>query len=166
MKKIFFLLLFFSLKTISQNPGFELLKKFNGVELYYKKKLVSEEKKKDVWLIEIEYFNNTSKDLFYKSNLVKVSEFDKKIGNKDYFVSHFTEIKIENVKNIFSDSNTRISGDITRLLTNLFEPIYIIKKGKTYTDKIQFYTEKGVEPIITTTIMNSIFFTDNIYDFL
>jgi len=59
-----------------------------------------------------------------------------------------------------------LRGDKTRLLTDKYEDIFILKKGKTYTKSMDFRSDKNVEPVLSIQIINSITFTDNIKDFL
>ena len=173
MKKILLVLLialpFF---CFSQNAGFTLLKKINGVEIYYKVSKTKETDKKDTWLVEFEYFNNTGADLFYKT--VKETQKSDLLSTilqeerKEQQVSNFAKVFIENIKalDFTSTSSSDVSGDKTRLQTDKEEGIYRIKKGKTYTLSMDFKGKKGIEPVISIQIVNSISFTDNINEFL
>lgn len=173
MKKIIILLLF-PIFCISQNPGFLLLKKVNGVEIYYKLSKTKETEKKDTWLVESEYFNNTSNDIYYKSVKPDQDKSDKLIDNllktkeDNLQISNFASVFIQNTKalDFTSDSQKNITGDKTRIVTDKGENIYRLKKGKTYTLSMDFKGNKTVEPIISIQVINSISFTDNIFDFL
>lgn len=168
MKKIILLFLFFPIFCIAQNPGYELLKKINGVDVYYKKSKTKEGDKKDTWVIEFEFNNNSGKDIYYKSTIEESDNVSKLLGDdKTKEIYHFAQISLENAKKLsfVSDSNMKLSGDKTRLSTDNKENIYIIKKGKTYTQAMDFRAEKGIDPIISLQIINSISFTDDITDF-
>lgn len=175
MKKIILAALFVCGNAIAQNPGYELLKKINGVEVYYKMRKTKESDKKDTWLIEFEYFNITGKDIFYKTSLqenkksfgdILMNSIDKEDSKTQ--VSNFASILIENTKalDFVSDTESNITGDKTRLSTNQGEALYIIKKGKTYTRSMDFKGKKGITPVIAISIVNSISFTENLFEFL
>ena len=168
MKKVICILLLITNLVYSQNPGFELLKKINGVEVYYKKTKTKEATSKDTWIIEFEYTNNSNGDLFYKTDVVAQSSLEVYLKTEKTIISHFAVINIENTKAIsfISDRDIFLRGDKTRLKTDKYENIYILKKGKTYTKSMDFRSDKNVEPVLSIQIINSITFTENIKDFL
>lgn len=172
MKKLLLLLFLFSSFCFSQtNNDFKLLKKINGVEIYYKVKKLRDTKSKTDWLIEFEYTNSTNNDLFYKSFFIKEKPnlldvvSDKETKEKEE--TSFCKINIEN-KNGFWNSNSSggITGDKTRLKTDKNETILLLKKNKTYTRSFEMRTNIEEEPIINISIINSISFTEDINDFL
>lgn len=167
MKKIIFALLF-PIICFAQNPGFELLKKINGVEIYYKATKTKEAAKKDTWIVEFEYKNTSGHDIFYKTTIEQPNSLDKALGGKEVTIDHFAVVFIENTKGMsfISDDKALLTGDKTRLSTDNNERIYMFKKGKTYTKSMDFRGDKGIEPIISIQIINSISFTENISEFL
>jgi hypothetical protein len=169
MKKLLVLFMVaFGTIANAQNPGYVLLKKINGVDVYYKKSKTKEGDKKDTWVIEFEFNNNSDKDIYYKSQVSEPGDIDKILGDKDNKeIFHFARISIENAKKLsfVSDSNMELSGDKTRLSTDQKENIYIIKKGKTYTKNMGFRADKGIDPVMSLQIINSISFTNDITDF-
>lgn len=174
MKKILFFLFFTSTFCFSQtNNEFKLLKKINGIEIYFKVKKLRDTKSKTDWLIEFEYTNSTSNDLFYKSFFTKEKPnlldalSDKEPKTKESEELSFCKINIEN-KNGFFNSNASggITGDKTRLKTDKNETILILKKNKTYTKSFEMRTNIEEEPIINISIINSISFTEEINDFM
>ena len=164
MKKLLLIaILAITSQLVAQNPGYILLKKINGVEIYYKTVKTKEDTKKDTWSIDFEYINTTGKDIFYKSVLSEATIFE----NAGY-ISYFGVVTIKNAKmlSLSTSDPTDVSGDKLRLLTDKGEPIYIIKKGKTYTRNMDFRAEKGVEPILSIEVINSISFTESITEFM
>ncbi len=96
MKKITFLLFFVTSFIFAQNPGFSLLKKINGVDIYYKSSKTKEDTKKDTWLIEYEYINTTGKDIYYKANIIKDGGL---FGTGEYLIiGYFALVSIKNAK--------------------------------------------------------------------
>lgn len=168
MKKItLLLLLLVPVFAIAQNPGFTVLKKINGVSIYYKMTKTKEGDKKDSWLIEFEYGNESGKDLFYKSSLQEAGTMDQIMGNNSKVENaDFAFISIENTKALsFSSGSINLFGDRLRIKTDKDESIFILKKGKTYTKTLDFKGNKGIEPVLNVQIVNSISFTDQINDF-
>ncbi len=166
MKKITFLLFFVTSFIFAQNPGFSLLKKINGVDIYYKSSKTKEDTKKDTWLIEYEYINTTGKDIYYKANIVKD---DGIFGTGEYLIiGYFALVSIKNAKamSLSTSDDIDISGDKTRLQSDKGEPIYIIKKGKTYTRTMDYRNDKGIEPLITIMIEDNITFIESINELL
>uniref|UniRef100_UPI00404B0FA2 hypothetical protein n=1 Tax=Flavobacterium sp. TaxID=239 RepID=UPI00404B0FA2 len=157
----------------SQTNDYILLKKINGIEIYYKIKRLKETKKKVDWLIEFEYVNSTNSDIFYKSIFVSPSTsetlfdslLDTKTGDKEE--TQFCKINIENINGVFNSSASGgITGDKTRIKTDKNESILILKKNKTYTRSFEMRTNIEEEPIISITVINSISFTEDLKDFL
>lgn len=168
MKKLLWLLVMVASYAHSQNPGFELMKKINGVEIFYKKTKTKETTTKDTWIIEFEYTNNSNSDIYYKTIEEAQSSLDVYLKKAKTIISHFAVINIENTKAIsfISDKDIYLRGDKTRLQTDKYEDIYILKKGKTYTNSMDFRSDKNVNPVLSIQILNSITFTENIKDFL
>lgn len=161
--------MFISFGTFAQSDGFELIRKTNGIEVYYKMTKTKEAKNKDTWVIEFEYINNSDSDIFYKSRFQEADVLDQLFGDdKKREVTNFAVISLENVKgiNFISDREIKISGDRTRLRTDKEESIYLIKKGKIYTRTMDFRADKGTEPVIVVTTANSVSFTGSVYDFM
>lgn len=170
MKRITLLIfLFIGITAFSQTEDFELIRKINGIEVYYKMTKTKEAKKRDTWVIEFEYINNSDSDIFYKSRFVSSSVAEQLLGNNSpEEVTHFSVISLENVKgiNFISDRNINLRGDRTRLKTDRKESIYIMKKGKIYTRTMDFRAKKDVEPVIVVKTANNISFTGSVYDFM
>lgn len=166
MKKFTFIFCFIASFTFAQNPGFSLLKKINGVDVFYKVSKTKEEAKKDTWLIEFEYVNSTGRDIFYKGT----SKKDDGVWGtgKDIMISYFALVSIKNAKalSLATTGDTDISGDKTRLQTDKGEPIYLLKKGKTYTRTMDYRNDKGIEPLVTIMIENNITFLEGINELL
>jgi len=148
----------------------DLLKKINGIEIFYKKTKVKELKKKDKWIIELEYTNNTNEDIYYKTVTQNNNNLLNALagGSDKIEVYYFATVHLQNAKTMsfVSDQKVRISGDKTRLVTDENHNLFLFKKGKTYTETLDFKSEKGVEPVLTVDIVNSITFTEDITDFL
>lgn len=159
MRRIVFVFLFIAFIGNAQNPGYELMRSINGVDVYFKKTKTNETMKKDTWIIEFEFINSSENDIFYKSVAG---------SRKDTPISHFALVTLENAKTIsfISDSDIGLRGDKTRLITDQGDVIYTLKKGKTYTRTMNFRGDKGVDPVLTIHATNSISFSGTIYDFM
>lgn len=166
--KILIIASLFSSLCWSQSNGFKLIRKINGIEIFAKLSKTKESSKKDTWVIEFEYINNSGTDIFYKSRFVDPKALLFMGDTKKVEVANFAVLSLENTKAIsfISDKEMNLNGDKTRLKTDENESIYIIKKGKTYTRTMDFRADKGVEPIIVVQAVNSVSFTGSVYDFM
>ena len=167
-KSLLILLLFIPIFMFSQNSGFELLKKINGIEVYYKMSRSKETEKKDIWLIEYEYLNVAGKDKYYKTTEVQASDLDVFFGKRDLTYSNFATLSVENSQKavVLNGGNGFLTGDKSRLTTEKSESIYVFRKDKTYTNSFQLRCPSDFQPIVSVKIINSILFTENILDFL
>ncbi len=152
--------------AFAQNPGFSLLKKINGVDVYYKSSITKDDGKKNTWLIEFEYVNGTGKDLFYKAARKQDDNIFSSSDTK--LVGYFALVSIKNAKalSLTTSADTEVSGDKTRIQSDKGEPIFIIKKGKTYTRTMDYKNDKGIEPLITIMIEDDITFFESINELL
>ncbi len=166
MRIIFFL--FCSCIVFGQNSDFELLKKVNGVEIYYKQSIVKPGDKKDRWVIEFEFVNKTQNDIFYTSYIQQPTALQSALGDKPTINARFAYIYLENSKEISftSDSEIGLRGDKTKLKTSSDDIIVVLKKNKVYTSSMDFRAEKGVIPVLTVDINRNISFVESLLEFL
>ncbi|HMI08104.1 MAG TPA: hypothetical protein VK528_11195 [Flavobacterium sp.] len=162
-----YLLLLISFSMFSQAKEFEVLKKINGVEIFSKSTITKSTEKKDTWIVEFEFRNVTDHDIYYKSIVQQPTNMEKLAGEKEKNVVNFATISIENsnAMSFISDQYAFLIGDRIRLRTDNNENIYVIKHGKTYTNSMDFRSNKGIEPILSIQIINSISFTESFSDF-
>lgn len=155
MKKLIFALLFCS-SLMAQD--FQLLHSSDGIDIFYKIKMIDDTgKKNDKYLIDLKFINTTEKDYYYESKL-KESKYD-----NDNF--NFGLVSFHNVANIFTNDQIHLRGDKTNL-SHKGNPIYILKAKKTYTSSSTFKMEKGNEPNISFTILNHIIFKTDLLNYL
>lgn len=170
MKKLVFITLFLFSASYAQNDGFKLLKKINGIEIYFKSTKTTT-KKTENYNIQYEYINTTGKDIYYKTFTAKENKGLLDVLNKkeaqSYENANFATIGVENKKvQIFSNRNSGIVGDKTRLKTDDNHDIYVFKKNKTYTMNIEYSSDLNTELILNVNINNDIIFEDDIKAFL
>lgn len=169
MKKLLLFFLLISINVFSQTNDFEIIRKINGVEIYARKSMTKEGKKKDTWIIEFEIVNKTDSDIFYKSRFGSPDMFSQILGENDKKeLNYFASVALENTRGIsfISDSEINLSGDRTRLKTDRGESIFVLKKGKIYTKTMDFRADKGTEPVIVVMSANGVSFTGSLYDFM
>ena len=162
MKKVIFLLLFLPLLAVSQDnkkiakeeDEYILLKNYNGIEIKYKKTLLSSSEKRNTWKFEVEYVNKTDSDLYYKTITTGPAKWEEKLGMHD-----------STVKNYFGDAGIRLIGTKSRLKTDDNEAIYCIKRGKIYLDEYTTTLKKENNPTITFNSERDMPLTNNVFDF-
>ena len=137
---------------------FQLLHSSDGIEIFYKIKMIDATgKKNDKYLIDLKFTNTNEKDYYYETK-PKESKYDSENHN-------FALVSFHNVANIFTNDQINLQGDKTNL-SHKGNPIYILKAKKTYTRSSTFKMEKGTEPNISFLTYNHIIYKTDLLNYL
>ncbi|WP_405293710.1 hypothetical protein [Algibacter sp. Ld11] len=126
----------------------------DGVNVSYQIILEEESKKKDKYILIVNYENVSDQDLYYEVQLTKDSE-----GQLSLPIipeeKAFTKIKVRNSTGLFGDGQSLI-GDATDLITTSNTLLFELKQGDVSSQETTFKVKSGVKPLITNTYLKSI----------
>lgn len=139
MKKLLLIaLLFFTASIYCQN--FTLLDKIDDVEVYYRFTKLASTKNNDNYLLDINYKNTSSDDIYY-TGIPKQSK-----GSEA--THEFAKINLPNATKVSNDNSLYLFGEMTA--TGSFEnATFIIRSNKEFSNKTTLKTNIGVAPQIS-----------------
>ena|SRR5690606_38807517 len=155
MKKLLFLLLL-CLPGLLHAQEYELLKSFNGIEVYYKMQVIKETKKKKTYFVEIMYKNVTDSDLYYNGRK-EVSPAFLSVPESISYSNDFCYVDFVSAGQFAEDTGMSLFGDSTNFEKDGTQ-IRVIPKGKEFYRTAQYVVKAGREPIINVRPYNSVTF--------
>ncbi|RYF26772.1 MAG: hypothetical protein EOO42_00515 [Flavobacteriales bacterium] len=134
MKNLLFLLLFITSGVFAQDS---VLTELNGIEISYKLTKLSDDEKKDSYLIVVKATNVNMYDAFYQAPKGGVNHF-------------FVTVTIRNV-----NKEVSLTGNESRLLTSDGKLYYLKPFGSVSVEK-KFKIDKGIKPVLTPKFLHEL----------
>lgn len=146
-------------KGSDTEQSFELISSLNGIDFLFKRRMIEEDEKYTVFILEIMYRNSSDDDIYYEAYDVEERELAfqrKKLVNRKVTrtKSDFATVFVDNA--VFgSEKELVLSGTETSVERDGM-PVFVIKRGKDFIQTLRCEVRKGNEPMVTVLPNNNV----------